>query len=249
VHAFLNHVAHQMSLSLNQLQDLREKNLVLEGKMTQVSEYEDHLKSALITATQYTEGAKENARREAEILIKEAQVEAQRIVGQAKIQLLQYQEEIKLLEKQKYRFLVEMRALIQSHTRVLQQQEDVEMLVEQKPQNLQSHLENQSKALSVIVQDEAIKPAKKEAKKEAKEDLKENLKENLKEDLKEDVNVDELSNALSAAFEGNQEKEVLKETPMPRVIASKTMQKSGIANLQDVLSKTPSKSYQEMIKK
>ena len=29
VHAFLNHVAHQMSLSLNQLQDLREKNLIV----------------------------------------------------------------------------------------------------------------------------------------------------------------------------------------------------------------------------
>ncbi len=241
VKAFLSNVAHQLSVSLGQMQELREKNILLEGKISQIDEYEDHLKSALITASQYTEGAKENARREAEIVIKEAQIEAQRIVAQAKAQLLHFQEEIKLLEKQKYRFLVELRALIQSHSRILDAQEEVEntLSIEQIPiasPQLKPMIPQKNELLS---RNQTPMP---------KNTMETNvLSQELSVSMQaEEEEVSELSDELSAALGDLPKVQQPLISPM-KPSMNRTQQKSGIASLQDVLSKTPSRSTQERI--
>jgi cell division initiation protein len=264
VKAFLSNIAHQLSVTLGQMQELREKNLVLEGKMSQIDEYEDHLKSALITASQYTEGAKENARREAEIVIKEAQIEAQRLIAQSKAQLLNMQEEIKLLDKQKYRFLVELRALIQSHSRVLEAQEEVEQLMVQGPieaipsfsaslnaihSPAVSRADYQNKVSTPQILPSHATPISSSLKFNKESNV---LSQELSVSLQaEEEEVSELSDELSAAL-GDQKtsepktQEASYLSPMKGSL-NRTQQKSGIASLQDVLSKTPNRSTQERV--
>ena len=80
---------------------------------------EDTLKETMITAQKVTQDMKENVKREAEIIIAEARVEAEGIVGEARRRAHELQEEIAELKRQKIRFESELRGTIETHLKIL----------------------------------------------------------------------------------------------------------------------------------
>ena len=78
VYAFLATVADEYESVLNDNKALRERLLELDDKVQEYRTMEKTLRDTLLTAERVTVESKENARREANIIIKEAQIEAEK---------------------------------------------------------------------------------------------------------------------------------------------------------------------------
>ena len=78
VYAFLNTVAEEYEIVLSDNKRFREHVFELEERIKEYKGMEDNLRNTLLTAERVTAEAKENARREAGLLIREAEVEAEK---------------------------------------------------------------------------------------------------------------------------------------------------------------------------
>ena len=123
VKSFLAQVAHQLTTMIRE-QEKSEEALELKAqRLAQVEDYEIRLRDALIAASSLAEQSREEARREAELLIKEAELQADRIVKEGRESLHQLLSETQSLKRQRERLSVELRSVVESHLRMLENQE------------------------------------------------------------------------------------------------------------------------------
>lgn len=80
---------------------LKEKINLLNEKIEHYSNIEDTLQNTLVLAQKAAEQAKENSKRDAELIIKDAQENANNIIRKAEEQVLEINKELEIL-KQKY---------------------------------------------------------------------------------------------------------------------------------------------------
>jgi cell division initiation protein len=123
VRAFLSQVSNEFTGLLRELYVLQENYQQQEQHLAEVRTYEDKLRDTLLAATQMGESVKINAQREAEIIIKEAEVRADEILADARSERRSLRESIQTLKRQRSRLSVELRALVESHLRMLDNQE------------------------------------------------------------------------------------------------------------------------------
>lgn len=124
VRSFLAQVAHQLTTMIRE-QEKSEEALELKAqRLAQVEDYEIRLRDALIAASSLAEQSREEARREAELLIKEAELQADRIVKEGRQSLHQLLSETQSLKRQRERLSVELRSIVESHLRMLENQEE-----------------------------------------------------------------------------------------------------------------------------
>lgn len=120
VDEFLELLAGEIERLLRQNQDLQEELAHARSALAEMREREATLKETLLTTQKVTDELKANARREAELLLAEAEVRSERVMRNAEDRRLQLIEEIQEIKRQKIDFETSLRSLLEKHVRMLE---------------------------------------------------------------------------------------------------------------------------------
>jgi cell division initiation protein len=122
VQTFLEQIADEMTRLLQEAADRSGQIQRLEAQVRAYQEREESLRNTLVTAQKMTEDMKGNAKREADLIMKEAELKAERLLEQAHRKLGQVQAEIAEMVRQRELFIAKLRGLIKSHLEWLEAQ-------------------------------------------------------------------------------------------------------------------------------
>lgn len=119
VYAFLEVVREEMEDLLRENAALKEQVHRAENQIKEYRDMETTLRETLMTAQQMVEEYKTNSRKEAELLIREAELKADAILREAQEKVVKIHEDIVDLKGIRRHFKEELKRLIESHTRML----------------------------------------------------------------------------------------------------------------------------------
>jgi cell division initiation protein len=114
VYAFLSTVGDEYEAILNDNKAFRERLLELDDKVQEYRSMEKNLRDTLLTAERVTVEAKDSARREANLIIKEAQIEAEKALRDIKSQAMKLRQEVSQLRSQRESYLGRMKVIAES---------------------------------------------------------------------------------------------------------------------------------------
>jgi cell division initiation protein len=119
VDVFLEQIAGSLEATEaegNGLRDeIRRLNLELRGHR----EREESFKRAMVNSQQTIEQMKENARKEAELIIADAEVKAEKILNRAHNRLSQLHSDMAELKRQRAQIEVQIRSILEAHSKLL----------------------------------------------------------------------------------------------------------------------------------
>jgi cell division initiation protein len=119
VDAFLDLVATAFEDLLRDNHAQRDELTRKEAALEEHRERERTLKETMITATRISEDIKQGARKEAEIVIKQAELQAEQIIQNAHTRLMRVMEDIDELRRQKAQFESQLQSIISTHQKLL----------------------------------------------------------------------------------------------------------------------------------
>ncbi len=115
VDAFLDLVREEMEALLREVTELREFRQVYDDRMQALKEQEETVKNTMITTQKLAEDLKEAARKDASLIVKEAEVRSQQITAEGQRAKVKLESEIHELNRRKYHFLQDIKKVIQMH--------------------------------------------------------------------------------------------------------------------------------------
>jgi cell division initiation protein len=122
---FLDLLANEFEELLKENSQIREEDRRKLERINQLEAGEKELRDTLVGVQRITEEMKNNARKEGELIIEEAKLNARKIVEAAQAQALQIEAEINQLKRQRAEFDASLRATVEMHWRLLEStQED-----------------------------------------------------------------------------------------------------------------------------
>jgi cell division initiation protein len=116
---FLELLAEELERLHRQNQELKEELARTRVSLEEMRSREMTLKETLLTTQKITDDLKANARKEAEIIVVEAELRGEKIVQAADDRRIQLISEIQELKRQKISFEASLRAVVESHLRLL----------------------------------------------------------------------------------------------------------------------------------
>lgn len=135
VRQFLQACADELEELVRENIELREDLRVRESQLADVHERERSLQDALVSAQRVAAELKEQARKEAEIVVADAELQGERIVHDAHARRTELLEDLAELRRQKITFSAQLRVAVESHLRLLETFE-----VTEKPRALDENL-------------------------------------------------------------------------------------------------------------
>jgi cell division initiation protein len=120
VEGFLSLVAVEFEALVKEVNALREDN---QRKVEELAEHkgrERTLQETLVTAQKASEDIRESARKEAEITISDAELQAEKIVQGAHARFLRIVDDINELKRQRVQFESTVRMLVESHLKLIE---------------------------------------------------------------------------------------------------------------------------------
>lgn len=117
---YLNLVKEEMENLLRENASLKEQSQRAENQLKEYKVMETTLRETLITAQQMVEDYKTNARKEAELLIREAELRSDEILREAQDKVVRIHEDITDLKGIRRHFKEELSRLIDSHLRMIE---------------------------------------------------------------------------------------------------------------------------------
>jgi len=120
VYAFLEVIREEMEDLLRENASLKETVYRLENQAKEYKDIETTLRETLMTAQQMVEDYKVNARKEAELLVREAEQRAEAVLKEAQEKVIKIHEDIVDLKGIRRHFKEELRRLIESHLKMLE---------------------------------------------------------------------------------------------------------------------------------
>lgn len=120
VYAFLEVIGEEMEDLLRENASLKEQAHKTEAQLQDFRNMEDTLRETLMTAQQMVDDYKTNARKGAEVLIKEAEQKAEAIMRESQEKVVKIHEDIVDLKGIRRHFKEELKRLIDSHLRMLE---------------------------------------------------------------------------------------------------------------------------------
>lgn len=120
VDAFLDLLAADVEELIRQNNALKEDVKRKESELQEHRERERTLKETMITATRITEDIKQNARKEAEIVIGAAEAQAEQIIQNAHTRLVRIMEDMDELRRQKAQFEGSLGSILSTHQKLLE---------------------------------------------------------------------------------------------------------------------------------
>jgi cell division initiation protein len=119
VDVFLEQVAVSMEVLQKENNSLREDVRLINQELREHKEREDTLKLTLINSQQSVEQMKENARKEADLILADAEVKAEKILNRAHNRLAQLHSDMAELKRQRAQIEVQIRSILEAHTKLL----------------------------------------------------------------------------------------------------------------------------------
>lgn len=120
VRVFLSLVADEMERLLSEVSRQRDESDALRRRAEEFQALEKTLQSTLLTAERVTADTRENARREADLMLREAETRAERIVEDARRRLSRLNDDIQELRDRKEVYLSRFRSLVQMQLELLE---------------------------------------------------------------------------------------------------------------------------------
>ena len=123
VNRFLEELAQTVE-SLNRDHAVqREKIIFLEQQVAELKRTEATLSNTLLSAQSLAEDVKQNAHREADLVIKEAELKAGELIRQARVELTDTQRDLSSLQKQRLLMIERLRASLRMFERLFEVEE------------------------------------------------------------------------------------------------------------------------------
>ena len=120
VYAFLEVIREEMEELLRENANLKENVQRADVQVREFKDMETTLRETLMTAQQMVEDYKMNARKEAELLIREAELRADNMIKEAHEKVIKIHEDITDMKGIRRHFKEELRRLIENHLTMLQ---------------------------------------------------------------------------------------------------------------------------------
>jgi cell division initiation protein len=130
VHRFLDLVSREMEEMIRENTQFKEELRRRDAQIAEFRTHEAQLREALVSAGRITDEMKETARKEAELVVAEAQLRAQRLLHEAQERSVQLMSDVHDLKRQKTRLVAEVRAILESHRRLLEAHDELDRLPE-----------------------------------------------------------------------------------------------------------------------
>ena len=115
VETFLDLVREDMELLLREVTELREFRQTYEDRLRELHDREETVKNTMIMTQKIAEDLKENARKEATLILQDAELSRQQIVGNAQQEKARIEAELHELRRRKHHFLQDVKKVIQMH--------------------------------------------------------------------------------------------------------------------------------------
>ncbi len=120
VYAFLEIIREEMEDLLRDNANLKENIQRLETQIKDYKDMETTLRETLLTAQQMVEDYKTNARKEAELVVKEAELKADSLLKEAQEKVIKIHEDIVDLKGIRRHFKEELKRLVEGHLKMLE---------------------------------------------------------------------------------------------------------------------------------
>lgn len=120
VYGFLEIIREEMEDLLRENASLKENVQRLENQIKEYRDMETTLRETLLTAQQLVEDYKTNARKEAELLVREAELKADSVLKEAQEKVIKIHEDIVDLKGIRRHFKEEIKRMVESHMKMLE---------------------------------------------------------------------------------------------------------------------------------
>lgn len=120
VYSFLEIVREELEELLRENASLKDKLQRAEDQLKEYAKLDATLRETLLTTQQMVEDYRKNAQREAEIIVKEAELRADEMIKQAQEKVIKIHEDIVDLKGVRRHFKEELKRLIESHLKMLE---------------------------------------------------------------------------------------------------------------------------------
>lgn len=119
VNRFLEEVAQTVESLNRENAALRERLALTEQEVTELKRTETMLSNTLVSAQSLADDVKRSAQRDAELIVKEAELKAGELFRQARVELADTQRDLSMLQKQRLLTVERMRATLHTFERML----------------------------------------------------------------------------------------------------------------------------------
>jgi cell division initiation protein len=119
VDGFLQLVSQEMEDLIRENTDLKERGQELGTAMDEMRQREVALRETMLAAQKITEEMKANALKEAAVIVSEAELKADRIVADAEQRLVQLNNQIRDLRREKVQFESALKSMLDAHYKLL----------------------------------------------------------------------------------------------------------------------------------
>ncbi|MBC7793695.1 MAG: DivIVA domain-containing protein [Clostridia bacterium] len=120
VHAFLEMVAAQMSELSRENNELRTEAKRQQREIDDHREREETLREAMLTAQRAIDEIRDHAKKEAQLMVTEAEVRAERVLHNAQSRVNKLGEEVHDLQRQRVRVIEELRGVLNTHVKLIE---------------------------------------------------------------------------------------------------------------------------------
>ena len=127
VTAFLDVVREEMEIIIRENSSLKEDMRRIEMKIKEYRDLEETMKTVLINAQKMVDEHKGTAQKEAEIILKEARLNAQEIVRDAENRIVKMHQDIAELKSAKRHFKEEVLRLVERHKKMIELEDEEEV--------------------------------------------------------------------------------------------------------------------------
>jgi cell division initiation protein len=134
VETFLDQVREEMEALMREVTELREFRQVYDDRMSEVRQKEETVKNTMVMTQKLMEDQKDNARREAALVIKDAEIRSQQIVNSAHEQKVKLDAEIQNLKRMRHHFLEDVKKVVQMHLEMVNYEEGSNAATEEPAQ-------------------------------------------------------------------------------------------------------------------
>lgn len=120
VDAFLDDIADDYEAALKENVVLKEQVAALEERTRSFSDLEKTLQDSIVTAQRMSEDIKANARKEAQLLVEEAQLRAEKLLEETRTEEARIKNDLTNLSRMRRQLAESVRSTIESYQRVLE---------------------------------------------------------------------------------------------------------------------------------
>ncbi|HEY5974283.1 MAG TPA: DivIVA domain-containing protein [Geobacteraceae bacterium] len=119
VDSFLQLVSQEMEALLRENAELKEQARKAASELEELNQREGKLRETMLAAQRITEEMKGNAQKEATLIVSEAELKAERLLLDAEQKLVQLNNQIQELRRQKLQFETAFKSLLDTHNKML----------------------------------------------------------------------------------------------------------------------------------